>query len=521
MRSTIGLWTSPIIAVGPDTHRFVPLARWPRDTPSFLPTRATFLHPGGRPMLTIFDRGTSRSAFCDGLSRRNFLRIGGLGVAGLSLPQVLAAEASRAADSVSPEAAHPGASSGATPRRHKSLIMIYLVGGPPHQDMWDLKPHAPVEVRGEFSPISTNVAGIQICEHLPRMARMMDQFAILRSIVGAQDDHNAFQCYTGRDQRKPMPAGGWPQMGSVIGRVQGPTNPAVPPFVSMCYKCSHGPYNEPGPGFLGVGQGGFAPLESSRQNLVLQGLTTDRLSDRHQLLNSFDRLRRNVDAAGRMQGMDQFTEQAMGILTSSRLATALDLSQEDPRIVERYGTGNPTIFMDDNGAPRVPQNLLLARRLIEAGARMVTVAYSKWDWHGGPNNSIFKRQREDLPPFDQAITALVEDLRQRGMDRDTTVIAWGEFGRTPIINSGGGRDHWPRVSGAILAGGGLRTGQVIGSTDRLGGEATSRPISFPEVFATLYHCLGIDVEHTTIPDLQGRPTYLVEDGARPIAELVG
>jgi uncharacterized protein (DUF1501 family) len=254
--------------------------------------------------------------------------------------------------------------------------------------------------------------------------------------------------------------------------------------------------------------------------MILREMTTDRLHDRRSLLVSLDRLRRDLDASGRMEGIDAFNQQAMGILTSSKMADALDLSKEDPRIVARYGTGDPTVFMDDNGAPRVPQNFLLARRLVEAGARVVTVAYSKWDWHGGPNNSIFTRQREDLPVLDTAITALVEDLHDRGLDKDVTVLAWGEFGRTPIINSGGGRDHWPRVSSALLAGGGMRTGQVIGATDRHGGEAVSRPVTFPEVFATLYHNLGVDVDATTVDDLQGRPQYLVEPGAQPIHELI-
>jgi len=454
-------------------------------------------------MLTIYDAPGRARTLCDGISRRNFLRIGGLGLGGLTLSQLLASDA-RAGNRLS----------------HKAVIMIYLVGGPPHQDMWDLKPDAPSEIRGEFNPIDTNVDGIQICEHFPRMARMMDKFTIIRSIVGAQDDHNAFQCYTGRDQRSPMPSGAWPQFGSAISKMHGPVGAAVPPFVSLSYKCSHAPYNEPGPGFLGVAQSGFQPLGASRDNMVLSGITTDRLGDRRSLLGSLDRLRRDMDASGRMVGMDAFNEQAIGILTSSTMADALDLSKEDPRVVERYGTGDPTVFLDGNGAPRVPQNFLLARRLVEAGARVVTVAYSKWDWHGADLGTIFNRQRVELPPFDQAITALVEDLHERGLADDVTVLAWGEFGRTPVINSGGGRDHWPRVSCALMAGGGMKMGQVIGATDRLAGEAVSRPVTFPEVFATLYHNLGIDVETATVDDLQGRPQYLVEPGAKPIRELV-
>ena len=263
-------------------------------------------------MLTIYDRPARPTRDRHGMTRRNFVRVGGLGLAGLSLPQLLAQEASQKAV------------------RHKSLILIYLVGGPPHLDMWDLKPHAPSEVRGEFQPIQTNVPGIELCEHLPQMAQRMDRFAIIRSIVDAQDDHHAFQCYTGRDQRKPMPVGGWPQLGSAVSHLQGPVNVAVPPMVSLCYRCSHGPYNEPGPGFLGVGQAGFQPLTSSRETMTLQGITTERLADRRRLLAAVDRLRREMDQR-RLHGVDQFTEQAMGILTSSKLADALDLSNEDPR----------------------------------------------------------------------------------------------------------------------------------------------------------------------------------------------
>jgi len=258
----------------------------------------------------------------------------------------------------------------------------------------------------------------------------------------------------------------------------------------------------------------------SRDDMTLQGVTYDRLSDRQSLLASFDKFRRDADASGKMEGFDTFSEQAMGILTSSRLADALDISKEDPKVVERYGTGDDVKRIDGNGAPRVPQSFLTARRLVEAGARVVTLNYSKWDWHGGPNNSIFKRECEDFPIFDKAITALVDDLHQRGLDKDVSVLVWGEFGRTPKISSRTGRDHWPRVAMALLAGGGMTMGQTIGTTDRLGGEAVADPVTFGDVFATLYHNLGIDVEKTTLLDRQGRPNYLVAPGAKPIRSLI-
>jgi hypothetical protein len=454
-------------------------------------------------MLTILGPRDRKQSFCDGISRRNFLKIGGMGAAGLALPDLLRLESQAGIRS-----------------SHKSVILIYLVGGPPHQDMFDLKPYAPAEIAGPHRPIRTNVPGIEICEHFPRMAGMMDKFTVIRSLVGAQAGHDAFQCYTGRKPNDPAPLGGWSPMGSIVGKLQGPVDRATPPFVSLCYECTHGPYNEPGPGMLGVAQSSFRPMGPSRDDMTLQGITYDRLTDRKQLLASFDSFRREADASGKMDGLDAFTEQAMGILTSSRLADALDLSKEDPDTVRRYGTGDDVKRIDGNGAPRVPQSFLTARRLVEAGARVVTVNYSKWDWHGGSYNTIFNREREDFPIFDQAITALVEDLHQRGLDRDVSVLVWGEFGRTPKISQQVGRDHWPRVAMALLAGGGMRCGQTIGSTDRLGGEAASRPVTFSEVFATLYHNLGINVNTATVRDSQGRPHYLVESGSQPIAELV-
>lgn len=436
------------------------------------------------------------------LARRSFLEIGALGVGGLTLSSLLRAEA--AAGVRAP---------------HKSVILIYLVGGPPHQDMFDLKPNAPKEVAGPWRPIATAVPGIEICQAFPRLAQIANQLVVIRSLVGNQIDHDAVQVFNGHQPRRPAPSGGWPQFGSAVARLQGPTDPATPPFISLCYTCTHGPYNEPGPGFVGPSCAPFRPMGPSRDDMVLRGITMNRLADRRTLLRGFDHLRRDIDATGALEGMDHFSQQAFGLLTSSRLAEALDLSREEPRVVDRYGTGNPRVFIDDNGAPRVPQSLLMARRLIEAGARVVTLNYSKWDWHGGPNNSIFQREAEDFPIFDRCVSALVEDLRQRGLDQDCTVIVMGEFGRTPRISAQVGRDHWPQVNCALLAGGGMRTGQVIGATDRLGGEAVRRPVTFGELYATLYRNLGIDVNRATLPDLTGRPQYLVEDSAQPLPEL--
>ena len=447
-------------------------------------------------MLTVYG---GHSKFCDGVSRRNFIRIGALGLGGLALPGLLRAEA-----------ASGGVSASA--RSRKSVIMVYLPGGPPHQDTFDLKPDAPSEIRGEFRPIRTNVPGIEICEHLPRLAQVADKLAIVRSIADAIDDHSDFMCMTGRLKRN-QPAGGWPEFGSVVSRLQGSRDAAVPAFVGLEPKMQHRPYNAAGPGFLGVAHRSFRPEGDGKSDMVLNGITAERLADRRALLASFDKLRRDIDSSGVMEGIDTFNQQAMGVLTSSRLVEALDLSKEDARTVERYGKGDPHPRGD--ASPRMPEQFLVARRLVEAGARVVTVAYGFWDYHS--NN--FRTAKEDMPLFDQGLSALVEDLHARGLDKDVSVVAWGEFGRSPKVNKDGGRDHWPRASCAVLAGGGMKTGQVIGSTDRLGGEPASRPVTFADVFATLYHNLGIDVSKTTVADLSGRPQYLV-DGGQPIRELI-
>ena len=447
-------------------------------------------------MLTIYGQS---GRFCDGVSRRQFLKIGGLGLGGLSLPGILRAEATQGLG-----------------KSHKAVIMIFLPGGPSHQDIFDLKQEAPSEIRGEFRPIKTAVPGIQICEHLPLLAKLADRYTIIRSMVGALDDHNAFQCLGGRPARN-QPPGGWPCMGSVLSKLEGPVDRAIPPFVGLAPKMGHVPWSDNGmPGFLGVGHAPFQPNKGGgKEDMTLNGVSLERLADRQRLLSSFDQFRRDVDASGMMEGMDAFNEQAFGILTSSKLLEALDVTREPESLRQRYGKGDPK--NRDDGGPKLMEHFLVARRLVEAGARCVTVAFSRWDHHG----DNFGALRQDLPLLDQGVSALLDDLHQRGLDKDVSVVMWGEFGRTPTINKDGGRDHWPRVSCAMLAGGGMRHGQVIGSTDRLGGEADDRPVLFGEVFATLYHCLGIDVSKVTLPDLTGRPQYLVDGGLGPMKELVG
>jgi hypothetical protein len=311
-----------------------------------------------------------------------------------------------------------------------------------------------------------------------------------------------------------VPPGGWPSIGSVMSKLCAAAGKEVPKFVGLAPNAGHPPYGSPGhPGYLGPACAAFRPNGAGMSDLTLNGITSDRFADRQALLASFDKFRRDVDHSGLMEALDVFDQQAFNVLTSSRLMEALDVSKEDPKVRERYGKGDPKNFGD--GAPRNNEHFLVARRLVEAGARCVTMNFGRWDFHSNNHSELLTH----LPLFDQGLSALVEDLHQRGMDKDVAVVAWGEFGRTPQINKDAGRDHWPRVGCAAIAGGGFKTGQVIGATDRLGGEPTERPVHFGEVFATLYQWLGIDIVNTTLPDLSGRPQYLV-DGWAPMKELI-
>jgi len=444
-------------------------------------------------MLTSFGRS---SRLCDGIKRRSFLQIGGL-CGGLGLADLLRAE------SVSGQ------------RSTKSVINIFLAGGPPHQDMWDIKTDAPQEIRGEFSPIATSVPGIQIGECFPQLAARMDKLAVIRSIVGCSGGHDAHQCFTGWPRGSMDSVGGRPAMGSVLARLKGPTDPGIPPSVALSAKTAHVPWSEPGPpGFLGPSTQSFRPNGGGADNLTLNGVTLDRLGDRKNLLQSLDRLKRSTDATGMMDGMDSFAQAAFGVLTSSRLADALDVSKEPAAIRERYGDGKPYKYQYD-GAPTCNDHLLIARRLVEAGVRSVTLSYGRWDSHG----ANFDLVRDHGTKLDQCVSALVDDLEERGMLDNVTILVWGEFGRTPRINDGAGRDHWPQVSCALVAGGGMQTGQAIGSTNRLGEHAVDRPVHMQEVIATAYHNLGIDPMTTTVQDPTGRPQFLV-DHRHPIPELV-
>ena len=448
-------------------------------------------------MLNISGRSLQ---LCDGIPRRACLQIGSLAMGGLSLPQILRAQ-----------------SENSETTRHKSVIMIFLAGGAPHQDMLDLKPDAPREFRGEFQPVDTNVPGVQVSELMPHLASRMDKFAIIRSLVGSEGRHSSFECCTGRHSRGNQPSGGWPSLGSALSKLRGSVHEGLPPYVDMSHKMAHDPWNIKGPGLLGLAHAPFRPDGQTMQNMTMDQAARKRFDNRSSLLASLDRYRRSSDVVLQQGQYDSFTEQALSVLTSSRLAEALDLSREDPATRARYGQDDTKVlgYNLSKGYQAVMSRFLQARRLVEAGVRCVTCSFAHFDWHG----SNFRNARKVVPLLDHGIAGLIDDLHERGLDRDVTVLVWGEFGRTPRINKRAGRDHWPAVHSCLMAGGGMQTGQVIGSTTRLAESALDRPVHMQDVLATVYHNLGIDVSQTTISDHNGRPRYLL-DRHQPISELV-
>lgn len=458
-------------------------------------------------MLNLFgDFGRDRE-FCDNHSRREFLKIGGMAAGGLGFGQLLDLQAQSELGS-----------------SNKSIINIFLPGGPSHLDMFDLKPDAPKEIRGEFKPISTNVPGIQICELFPRLAKMADKYSIIRSIYDSEGQHDCYQCMTGRTKRdaNKAPAGGWPSFGSWVSKLQGPRN-GVPANVAMFYPTRFRGWGNPGHGgFIGVEHGPISLVDkdpnAKAKNMAIDGLSLDRLADREGLRSALDNFKRTADRTGQMSGIDGFHQQALDILKGGGLAEALDLSKENKNVTDRYGINDPAYQRD--GAPKMVRNFLVALRLVEAGVRVVSLNYSRWDWHGGDGMN-FPRSREEFPLLDQGLSSMIEDMYSRGLDKDVSVVVWGEFGRTPKINGKNSRDHWPNASFALMFGGGMKTGQVIGATDRTGAEVIERPLKFQEVFATLYHSIGIDLKSATIKDPQGRPHFLVDPGIQPIKELIG
>ncbi len=421
-------------------------------------------------MLTFWGQ---RQRYCDGISRRNFLQIGAFG-AGLTLADMLRLRAAQ-----DPHALRP------TPT--KSAIMIFLPGGPSHLDMWDLKPDAPAEYRGEFRPIPTNVPGVHICEHMPLQARMWDKLAVVRSLISV-DEHSDSLVMTGYTENVNRTAA-HPSFGSVISKLRSGEANDVPPFVSL--RGGGSPGTEPG--YLGVAHRPFTPSGAGLENLRLaNGLTAQRLDDRKDLLTKFDTIRREIDASGTMKGMDSFTGRAFDMIASGVVRKALDLRHEDPKTRDRY---------------RGIEQFLTARRLVEAGVGCVTLSYGGWDTH----SSNFKELRRQLPHLDRGIANLIQDLHDRGMDNDVVTVVWGEFGRTPKINnSDAGRDHWAPVMSALVAGGGLKMGQAIGSSSAKGEYPKDRPYKVQNLLATIYHAMGIDPAYT-FPNGSGRPMHILDD----------
>ena len=456
---------------------------------------------------------------CSGVSRRSFLAAGSSGLAGINLPNLLAQDAS---------------SDGS--KKPKSLILIHLDGGPPQMDLIDPKPEAPSEVRSPFAPISTSLPGIHLTELMPKCAKIAHRLVFIRSLVGSDGKHHAFQCQSGYHEKDLQAIGGRPAIGCVVKHLKSSPNDTVPSFIDLMQGRPL-VRNSARPGFLGIRSKPFRPDISKLWHRELEpgmkgelqrlgvghktelrlnpNLPSDRISERLRLLQNIDRFERSVDPSGSMIAMDQFHEQAFRVLTSGAFSKAMDIHSEDPKVIARY-TPSMKFSGTQSTTSEGPDSLLkfmLARRLIEAGVRVVSLSLSDFDTHSNNN----ERMRNLGPLFDHGFHALIEDLDNRGLLETTTVLAWGEFGRTPKVNDKGGRDHWPNASMAMMAGGRLPEGLVLGATDREAGRVTERPISFADVAATLYRQLDIDPQ-SMIHDQTGRPHMLMSEG-NPIIEL--
>ncbi len=463
-------------------------------------------------MFSIHSERTHR--FCDGIQRRDFLKVGALGMGGLTLADLLQLKAQGA---VAPQASS------------KAVILVCLNGGPSHIDMYDLKPDAPAEIRGEFRPIRTNVPGFDISELMPLQARIADKLTLVRSLQAGRDDgHHLHYVFTGfpKDDHRPS-------FGSIVSRVRGHHGNPLPPYVSMAQFPPHPVLRgHEDPAYVGTAHRPFVPFEagpmtngvqnftgpglgSVRNVELVSGMTREHLADRTTLMRTFDNLRRDVDAKGEIAGMDAFTLRAMEMISSNQVRDAFDISREPLQIQAKYG-GDVQFKTDPDRARRCWEGskFLLARRLVEAGVPVVTLAVGVWDTHG----DLFPYQRDNTPLLDRSLYALVTDLHQRGLDQDVAVVVCGEMGRTPRINKTAGRDHWASAGFALIAGGGMRMGQVIGATDARAESPKTRPYNPQNILATIYHVLGIDPA-LTFPDHSGRPRQLLDDHER-IKELI-
>jgi hypothetical protein len=441
------------------------------------------------------------------VDRRSFVKAGVLGAAGLSLSQLLQAEAR-------------GNDAGQATRR-PSVIILWMRGGPSHIDMWDPKPDAPVEYRGEFGVMNTSVPGIMLSDMLPQSAAIQDKWSIVRSLYHHDAGHSSGDqiCFTGYNSGPNPDENVYPSCGSIVARQLGAQSPHLPPYVMI-------PRTLPGagPGYLGMAYKAFetgadpaqpGPFRVPNFSLA-SGVTLEQVGDRRQLLRSFDNIRRDLDGSGQLAALDRYNAQAWDILTSDAARRAFDIDSEPQAIRERYG------FMpafdpgaaNRCGAPAWSQRILLARRLVEAGVRLVTVDLRWWDTHVQGFDSL---RRGFLPRWDKAYSALIEDLEQRGLLESTLVVAWGEFGRTPRVNNDAGRDHYPNVFSAALAGGPVKGGRVVGESDSRGAFPRINAKRPQDVLRTLYQHLGVDV-NVQYTDGSGRP-HPVLSGGRVIDEL--
>lgn len=462
-------------------------------------------------MLRI-DAGPVHADYCDQIERRHFLQLGAAGAASLSLPSILKAK-------------EAWAERNGTSRKDTSCILIWLDGGPSHLDMYDMKPEAPAEYRGLWKPIPTNVSGIQVTELFPRQARLADKFSIVRSLHHDNGDHftAAHWMLTGRagGVSGASTGGRHPGVGAVAARLRGPRRAGIPAYVSVPYAMSIG--LRPGyfdPQYLGSR---FRPFETEGdpndpafqvQNLgAVGGLSLPMLEDRRSLLGRFDNVRRSIDRSGMMETIDRFQQEAYEMVVGPAARKAFAIGEENPRLRDEYGRHS------------WGQSVLLARRLVEAGATFVTCHIGGWDHHWNLKAAL----ESQLPIVDAAVSALLRDLDARGLLEKTLVVMCGEFSRTPRMNDGGnggapmsmgtpGRDHWGAAMFAFLAGGGIRNGQIVGATDRLGERPKDKPYRPENLLATIYQVLGIDPTLQFV-DHAGRPTSILDD-TRPIAELL-
>lgn len=442
------------------------------------------------------NRGRS---FCDGFTRRRFLEVGSLGVLGLSLADLLRKPA-LAADAAGRMSRYSSA---------RSVILIWQHGGPSQLDTFDMKPEAPAEVRGPYQPIASTLPGLDVCELCPEQAKVMDRCTVIRSFSHGNGDHwaAAHWMLTGRtgangSDRVPRQ----PSMGAVASHLLGPRSPGSLASVNM----NDGGFGFHGAAWLGVSfnpfgygdysygnEAGKLPTGDDKSFSLVEGLSQDRLTTRVALQQQLDSLRRRIDGNSTFRQLDAVDQQAVDIVLSGRVREAFQLDREDQKTRERYGDGW--------GA-----QALLARRLIEAGVRFVSLNTGYWDDHGKIKRALDKK----MPRHDRAVGVLIQDLAERGMLDDTLVISAGEFGRTPVINKDAGRDHWPQAQSILLAGGGYRHGQVIGSTNAKAEYPTSRKVGVEDFCAIVYHALGLRADDSLI-DRSGRPMHLLPGGQVP------